>query len=174
MLTFLSALTAVFLFFSTTQVEGVVSTLPDSGADPTTFVIVRHAEKVDNSTDPDLSEVGYNRAARLAAMLQYMNIDGLHATPFKRTRQTLGVIAEKQGLPVQEYDPKNPNSVLDALKANYGKTYVIAGHSNTAPNIVNYLSGNSVYNDLADHVYDHLWIVHCYPDGTSKTVLIHY
>ena len=170
MTTFLSALTAFFLFFTTTQVEGDVSTIPDSSADPTTFVIVRHAEKADNSTDPDLSQAGYDRAARLAAVLQYMNIDGLHATPFKRTRQTLGVIAEKLGLPVHEYEPKNPNSLLDALKAEFGKTYVIAGHSNTAPRIVNYLSGNSVYNDLEDHMYDPLWIVHFYPDGTSKTV----
>jgi 2,3-bisphosphoglycerate-dependent phosphoglycerate mutase len=174
MLTFLSALTALFLFFTTTQVDGDVNFLPDSSAEPTTFVIVRHAEKADNSTDPDLSQAGYDRAGRLAAVLQYMNIDGLHATPFKRTRQTLSVIAENKGIDILEYDPKNPNSLLDTLKGEFGKTHVIAGHSNTAPHIVNYLSGNRVYTDLEDHIYDHLWIVHCYPDGSSKTVLLHY
>jgi len=174
MTTFLSTLSALFLLFSSIQPEITTYVLNEATNEPTTFIVVRHAEKVDDSTDPDLSEAGAQRANRLAEMLQYMSIDGLHSTPFKRTRQTLGKLAEKHGLTVQEYDHRNPNPVLDALKAEHGKTFVIAGHSNTAPRIVNYLSGNSVYNDLEDHMYDHLWIVHCYPDGTTSTILLHY
>ncbi len=174
MTTFLSLLTTLLLLFSPVQTD-VTTTIPNgSDGDVTTFIVVRHAEKVDSSTDPDLSKAGFERADRLAAVLQYMQIDGLHSTPFKRTRQTLGTLSEKHGLTVHEYDPRNPNSVLDALKANYGKTYVIAGHSNTAPNIVNYLTGNNDYADLEDHVYDHLWIVHCFANGTTKSVLLHY
>jgi 2,3-bisphosphoglycerate-dependent phosphoglycerate mutase len=174
MTTFLSALTGFFLFFSSIQTQGVTDALSVASVEPSTFVVVRHAEKVDSSTDPDLSEAGLQRATRLAAVLQYMQIDGLHSTPFKRTWQTLGVLAETRGLTVQEYDPRNPNPFLDVAKSEYGKIHVIAGHSNTAPVIVNYLSGNTVYTELGDDVYDHLWIVHCYPDGTSKTILLHY
>ncbi len=174
MVTILKLITALFLLYPFVQADLASTYSYDIDSEPTTIIVVRHAEKVDNSTDPDLSEDGLDRAARLATMLQSMDIDGLFSTPFKRTRQTLGVIADKHGVTIQEYDPKNPNPVLDALKVDFGKTYLIAGHSNTAPHIVNYLSGNAVYTDLGDDVYDHLWIVHCYPDGTSKTVLLHY
>jgi len=171
---FLTIITALFLLLSPARADIISAVSLGTETEPTTIIVVRHAEKVDNSTDPDLSEAGLDRAARLATILQSMDIDGLFSTPFKRTRQTLGVIAEKHGVTIQEYDPKNPNPVLDALKVDFGKTHLIAGHSNTAPHIVNYLSGKTVYTDLGDDVYDHLWIVHCYPDGTSKTVLLHY
>ncbi len=174
MTTFLSTLSAIFLLLSSVQKPITPSAPVYAAEEPTTFVIVRHAEKADSSTDPDLSEAGLARAVRLADVLQYMSVDGLHSTPYKRTRQTLGVLAERHQLPVQEYDPRNPDSFLDALKGDYGKTHVIAGHSNTAPRIVNYLTGNSVNKDLEDDVYDHLWIVHCHQDGTTTTILLHY
>jgi phosphohistidine phosphatase SixA len=172
--TFLSTLAALFLLMSSIHVGDIAIDTSDAATEPTTFVVVRHAEKVDDSTDPDLSDAGHARAEQLAKVLQYMKIDALHSTPYKRTRQTLGKLSVSLGLEVQEYDPRNPNPYLDGLKADYGKTHVIAGHSNTAPSIVNYLSGGSVYTNLEDHVYDHLWIVHCYPDGSTKTVLLHY
>ena len=174
MSTFLTALLAIILLFPPASTDAGLIKQVETGSDPVTFVVVRHAEKAANSSDPDLSEAGLARAERLAAILQYMRVDGLHSTPFKRTRQTLGVLAERHELTVQEYDPRNPNSYLDALMGDFGKTHVIAGHSNTAPKIVNYLAGNSVYEDLEDHVYDHLWIVHRYPDGSTKTLLLHY
>jgi len=174
MVTILTLITALFLLFPSPQADLTSTYSYGAETEPTTIIVVRHAEKADNSTDPDLSEAGRDRAARLATMLQYMDIDGLFSTPFKRTRQTLGVIADKNGAPIQEYDPKNPNPVLDVLKVDYGKTHIIAGHSNTAPHIVNYLTGNKVYSDLEDHMYDHFWIVLCFPDGTTKSVLLHY
>lgn len=139
-----------------------------------TFIVVRHAEKADSSADPDLSEAGMNRARKLAETLKYTDVDALFSTPYKRTRQTLGVLGEQQGLNIADYDPRRPNVLLDSLKAQSGKTFVIAGHSNTAPHIVNYLIGENRYGDLEDHVYDHLWIVHLLADGTTKTTLLHY
>lgn len=142
--------------------------------DSVTFVVVRHAEKADSSADPDLSEAGMDRARKLAETLQYTKVDGLFSTPYKRTRQTLGMLAEKQGLPISDYDPRRPNVLLDSLKSQSGKVFAIAGHSNTAPHIVNYLIGENRYKDLEDQVYDHLWIVHLFADGSTKTILLHY
>lgn len=169
MQTIITTLAAFFLIIS-----GIYHQQPALVNDSVTFIVVRHAEKVDSSTDPDLSEAGMDRARKLAETLQYTDVDALFSTPYKRTRQTLGVLAEKHGLPISDYDPRRPNVLLDSLKGQSGKVFAIAGHSNTAPHIVNYLIGENRYKDLEDHVYDHLWIVHLFADGSTKTILLHY
>lgn len=169
MQTIITTLAAFFLIIS-----GIYHQQPALVNDSVTFIVVRHAEKVDSSTDPDLSEAGMDRARKFAETLQYTKVDGLFSTPYKRTRQTLGILAEKQGLPISDYDPRRPNVLLDSLKSQSGKVFAIAGHSNTAPHIVNYLIGENRYKDLEDQVYDHLWIVHLFADGSTKTILLHY
>ncbi len=139
-----------------------------------TFIIVRHAEKVDDSRDPDLSAVGLERAERLAATLASMKPDLAYTTPFKRTHQTVAPTAKAYGLTVEEYDPRNAAPFIEMLKALNGKTVLIAGHSNTAPGIVNALLGEERFKDLEDQQYDHLWIVQRFPSGEASFILIHY
>jgi len=143
-------------------------------SDATTFIVVRHAEKVDSSSDPDLSEAGLQRAERLATMLASLNVDGCYSTPYKRTQQTLMPVAKANDIEVIDYDPRSPATVLDELKAQAGKTFVIAGHSNTAPLLVNYLNGQQNYSALDDSVYDHIWVVTINSDGSTHTLLFHY
>jgi broad specificity phosphatase PhoE len=139
-----------------------------------TYIIVRHAEKVDDSRDPDLSAIGLERAERLAAMLASMKPDLAYTTPFKRTHQTVAPTAKAYGLTVEEYDPRNAAPLIEMLKALKGKTVLIAGHSNTAPGIVNALLGEERFKDLEDQQYDHLWIVQRFPSGEASVILIHY
>ena len=64
--------------------------LPVREADrATTFIVVRHAEKVDASRDPDLSAAGLTRAQALSARLDGPRLDAIYATEFKRTGQTV-------------------------------------------------------------------------------------
>lgn len=139
-----------------------------------TFIIVRHAEKVDDSRDPDLSAMGLERAERLAATLASMKPDLAYTTPFKRTHQTVAPSAKAYGLIVEEYDPRNAAPFIEMLKALKGKTVLIAGHSNTAPGIVNALIGEERFKDLEDQQYDHLWIVQRFLSGEASVILIHY
>lgn len=139
-----------------------------------TYIIVRHAEKVDDSRDPDLSEAGFARAEKLAMMLASMKPDVAYTTPFKRTRQTLEPTAKAFGLQLEEYDPRNAAPFVEGLKAMRGKTVLIAGHSNTAPGIVNALLGEERFNDLEDHQYDRLWIVQRFASGEVSVILIHF
>jgi 2,3-bisphosphoglycerate-dependent phosphoglycerate mutase len=53
-----------------------------------------------------------------------------------------------------------------------GQTIVVVGHSNTAPKLVNLLAGSS-YPDLADSVYDQLYIVKI-TDGITTVELKKY
>ena len=62
--------------------------------------LVRHAEKVDQSKDPDLSPDGYRRAEELACVLADADIEHIHSSDFIRTRLTAAPVAEKFGLDV--------------------------------------------------------------------------
>lgn len=156
------------LAFHSTDAYGQAS------GDVSTYIVVRHAEKVDDSRDPDLSEAGFVRAEKLAAMLASMKPDVAFTTPFKRTRQTLEPTGKAFGLQLEEYDPRNAAPFVEGLKAMRGKTVLIAGHSNTAPGIVNALLGEERFKNLEDHQYDHLWIVQRFASGEASVILIHF
>lgn len=142
--------------------------------DEATFVIVRHAEKADDSQDPDLSEIGKARAGRLSAMLASLSIDAAYSTPYKRTRQTLAPTAAANGIDVQDYDPRAAGPFLDGLKTQTGRVFLIAGHSNTAPLLANHLLGEERFQALDDSVYDHVWIVRISADGKPSVMVLHY
>lgn len=107
-------------------------------APTTTFIVVRHAEKVDASRDPDLSPAGHARAQALAQRLEGRGLVAIYATEFKRTGQTVAPTARAHALPVTAYLAAQPAAEFAAaLKAAHPRGVVlIAGHSNTVPGIV--------------------------------------
>lgn len=67
----------------------------------TTFILLRHAEKIsDGSSDPDLKQEGIDRAFRLATLLKNANVAAIYSTDFKRTRNTVAMLAKDKGLEV--------------------------------------------------------------------------
>lgn len=132
----------------------------------TTIVIFRHAEK-DTSTnvapsmraDPLLSEIGMARAERLVAELKDFKPDAIFSTTYNRTKHTVWPLSKKSGVEIQFYNPQNQKAFADQLKTMEGQTIVVVGHSNTAPRLVNLLTGTEKYPDLADSVYDQYYVV---------------
>lgn len=139
-----------------------------------TIIIVRHAEKADDSEDPELSEAGKQRAERLAKMLASTGIDAFYATPFKRTVNTLLPAAEERGATVQNYDPRSPAPFLKELTSQPGKTFLVAGHSNTAPHLVNHLIKEQRFQSLDESIYDHIWFVRIPAEGSPTVMLLHF
>ncbi|MBK8635546.1 MAG: hypothetical protein IPN72_19080 [Saprospiraceae bacterium] len=78
---------------------------------------------------------------------------------FKRTQETLAVIAESRKLVVKTYQPNDANFAKDVLQENLGKTIVVAGHSNSSPALVNKLIGQEKYKALDESVYTKLWVL---------------
>lgn len=134
-----------------------------------TFIVVRHAEKVDASHDPDVSPAGKARAQALAERLHGRDLVAIYATEFKRTGQTVAPTATAHGLPVTVYPAAQPAAELAAaLKAAHPRGVVlIAGHSNTVPGIVAALCGCETI-PMPDHEYDRLSAVHVDAKGRAR------
>lgn len=140
---------------------------------PLKVFLVRHAEKVDQSEDPDLSEQGYQRASTLAAMLQSTKITQIHSSDYIRTRRTAQPAADYFGLEVEIYDPNDLESLAGQLKEK-GGVHLVVGHSNTTPDLTRLLGGDpgSPINDESE--YDRLYLVTISAEGSVSSTLFRY
>src|SRR5438067_11607217 len=80
----------------------------------TTVILIRHAEKVidPNNADPDLSPAGQARAQELVRMFGDAGINAIYATQYKRTQQTVKLLADKLGVPVNLVDSKKTPELI--------------------------------------------------------------
>ncbi|WP_083191710.1 SixA phosphatase family protein [Formosa haliotis] len=154
-------LTISFLFFSLLPFnhEGIQPKKNSSFAQaPTVVYLVRHAEKANLTTDPELSESGKERAKALMKILKAANINHVHSTDYIRTRDTAEPTANAFGLTPEIYDPSNLKALADRIREE-GGNHVIVGHSNTTPKMVELLGGDpgSAIDDASE--FDRLYIV---------------
>uniref|UniRef100_Q029W0 Phosphoglycerate mutase n=1 Tax=Solibacter usitatus (strain Ellin6076) TaxID=234267 RepID=Q029W0_SOLUE len=116
-------------------------------AAPAVVLVVRHAEKeTAPADDPALTAVGKQRAVELARVVQAWSAGGapvqaLFATEFKRTQQTLQPLSAATGLTVSTVRAKDTAAVVRAIMEVEGGIVVVAGHSNTVPEIIHALGG---------------------------------
>lgn len=106
-----------------------------------TYYLLRHAEKADSSADPPLSPEGEERARGLVRTLSGVGVTHLHSTDYRRTRQTLGSLAELTGLEVEIYNPRDLTGFAARLREMDG-VHVVVGHSNTTPELAELLGGD--------------------------------
>jgi 2,3-bisphosphoglycerate-dependent phosphoglycerate mutase len=148
-----------------------VTTLQGNAQQLTTFILVRHAEKVmDGSKDPALTEEGNARARRLQLLLDKSSVDAVYTTPYKRTRATVEPLAMAKGVAVSEYEPQKESAIDEMLKQHEGKTILVSGHSNTIPEIANWLTGSKEYTDFDESDYGNLMIVSVLKKGSVTNV----
>ena len=151
----------------------------------TTVMLIRHAERFDDSENTNLSDAGFARAQALLEATDGVEIAAIYSTNFCRTAQTVQplVIDRMLSLAVQPVNDEAgfndckpriaiPIEILPArlnteeafvsyvLDQHAGETVVIAGHSNTVPALVNVL-GNGAFHvaDLDHEAYDDMFIV---------------
>lgn len=140
---------------------------------PLVVFLVRHAEKMDDSRDPDLSPEGFERVQELSKILRDANIDYVHGTDFIRTRDTAAGVASQSGLDVKLYDYRDLVNLRDML-VQIGGRHLVVGHSNTTPVMVELLGGQPGSAIDEESEYDRLYIVTVGEDGTASTVLLRY
>lgn len=142
-----------------------------------TFFLVRHAEAVKTNTDPDpeLTAIGQTRAIALRQTLAQVNLEGIHSTNFKRTRNTVQPTADAKSLTINIYDATYQSQNIDNwIKTYKGKAALIAGHSNTIPNLANLFIGKNTFSAIPDSINSNLYIVTVSKRGNGKVLLLKY
>lgn len=128
-----------------------------SATDTVVVYLARHAEKLDDSRDPPLSELGQQRALELARLLTDAGVTHAWSTDYQRTRATAQPTAAARGLTVRPYDANNLAGFAAELLATPGR-HLVVGHSNTTPALVRALGGNGG-NLIGDLEYDRLYVL---------------
>lgn len=138
----------------------------------TTFILVRHAEKsAEGGSDPELKPEGMKRAEALAALFNKAGIDGVYSTNYKRTRNTVTPLATAKGLTVTAYNSMKAADLEALLTKHKGGTIVIAGHSNTIPEIANALTGEKKFEQFADDDYGNILVISVQQVGKDAKVV---
>jgi phosphohistidine phosphatase SixA len=146
-----------------------------TNAQSKTIILVRHAEKVDaTSQDPELSAEGKQRAERLVKIAGKYKPGAFYSTNFKRTRDTLAPLAAKREKTVAIYDARKPAELLDLITKSKIKRHIVSGHSNSVPGLANFIAKKDVFKNLDESEYGVMWIIRMKNGQIVKTEVIPY
>jgi 2,3-bisphosphoglycerate-dependent phosphoglycerate mutase len=138
---------------------------------PTIVFLVRHAEKATDtkSDDPPLTLAGASRAEALGRLLEKSGVSAIYATELKRTQLTVAPLAQKLGQKILVVSSKDPKLLARRLASSHaGATVLVAGHSNTIPEVLKEL-GVKDPPPIADEAYGDLFIVAIANNTVSMT-----
>ena len=126
----------------------------------TRIILTRHAEK-QKGKDPSLTEAGLKRAKALSQLAECFEISGIYSSDFKRTKQTVGPLAKKLELEINSsISPVNYQEMKESILENHkGNTVVVAGHSNTVPDFINFLLDGNVLDQIDESDFSNLFVV---------------
>jgi broad specificity phosphatase PhoE len=158
----------------------VLLALPAAARAQKAVFVVRHAEKI-SDTDERLSDAGRARAVLLAQMLKSSGVAAVYATDTERARDTVNPLADALGLRVAIYDtgggpgvPVDARPFVEKLRREHGgDVVVIAGHTNTIPDLLKAL-GCADAISIAAGEYDNLFVVVPKKDGSATLVRLRY
>ena len=144
-----------------------------------TVILVRHAEKVDASADPVLSEAGQRRAFDLAVALGDADLTHVFTSPLQRTVLTARPAAEAHAINPEVISfeggtEAHVRRVADRVRALPDDAVVlVVGHSNTVPLIAGAL-GETGPSEMRDCEYDRLIVIPVEDDGDSPAIITRY
>ncbi len=152
----------------------------------TTVLLVRHAERADNSANTNLSQVGLDRAQALVGVADEAGVAAMYSTDFCRTAQTAQPLASAVGLSINVQQSGNPaagledcdpsidvaisiipamvngaQGLVDHVLSQHGNQVVlIVGHSGTVPAMVQAL-GQGVFSaiQIGENDFDNLFVI---------------
>jgi broad specificity phosphatase PhoE len=121
-------------------------------------VIVRHAERADQSEDSPLSSAGVARAELLARILASSGVSAIYTTQFQRTIKTAEPLANLLKLKMTNSEMSAAELVKTLRAKHANATVLVVGHSNTVPEILAAL-GHQQGVEIGSQEFDNLFIV---------------
>ena len=181
----LFAVSSICLFVSSVGGQpAAVSAQDDFKA--TTVFLVRHAEKADAPReDPPLLETGTARAQLLARILGKSGIKAIYTSQYLRTKATAEPLAKQLGIASVVISLKtsaaNPRQVTaesiqeiaDKIYQRPGENALVIGHSNSVPDVIKALGGDSIPT-IDEKEFDDLFVVTVYAKGKARVTHLKY
>jgi len=154
----------------------VVAFATTLGAQPSTVILVRHAEKAATpANDPGLTPGGVQRATDLAAALSDAHVNAVITTQLERAKATAKPLVDAAKVtpvvvPASSDIAAHVNAVVAAVAARKpGDVVLVVGHSNTIPAIIAALGGPRM-PELCDAQYSGLFVMQLRPNGPPSFV----
>ena len=161
-------------------IVAALSLILDTPALAQTVILVRHAEKADQSADPVLSDPGVDRAQALAVALSDADLTHILVTPLRRTAQTADLTARAHAITPEAIAldgtvAAHVDRVVERIHSLPPSAVVlVVGHSNTIPPIAAAL-GQTGPGAMADCEYDRLTVLQVRSEnGYAPTVVSRY
>lgn len=133
-------------------------------------VIVRHAEKIDNSEDADLSPTGRERAEHLAHVLEDAHVSAIFTSERKRTQETAAPLAKSIGVTPAVVPAKDYVTLVSKLRQ-VRDVALVVGHGNTIPDVIKAL-GVETQVEIPDNNYSDLFVITL--QGKPQLLRLHY
>ena len=127
---------------------------------PKAVYLFRHAEKqiIKGEDNPELTIAGFSRSNALAKAMADITPGLIYSSEYTRTQQTVAPLAKQWGSDIIIQTAKDPEAQVEAALSNCNKHVIIAGHSNTIPNLISLFG---VMDEIAieDNQYGDLFII---------------
>jgi phosphohistidine phosphatase SixA len=119
---------------------GGCTTVTADAAQAPVYYVMRHLNTPQGERDPDLTAEGQAAAARLPGLFTRERPAAIYVSNFRRTQQTAAPLAARLGLTPIVYDPADTPALVGRVRSG-PLPALVAGHSNTVPDIVEQLGG---------------------------------
>lgn len=139
-----------------------------------TVLAVRHAD-IDLprvSADPALNPAGRQRAVALARLVGESEIRAIFTSEFVRTRETVQPLADVLGVTPQ-LTPEPAELAESARSGQFGAVLLIAGHSNTIPDVLASL-GAALPPAIGEREFDNLFVLTTLPQDSAGLLHLRY
>jgi phosphohistidine phosphatase SixA len=143
---------------------------------PLTVFVVRHAEKAATPVDdPRLSDAGSLRAQSLALALKDTGVTAIYASEAARTQLTVKPLADRLKLEInRQFPAAKQRELAQAILKRQDRVVLVAGHSNTVPELIQALGGGVVPPIQDAWEFDNLYVVTILGPGQARTLRLHY
>jgi phosphohistidine phosphatase SixA len=137
-------------------------------------IVVRHAEKADQTSDSALNPEGRERAKALADLLRGAGVTHIVTSEYRRTRETAAPLATALGLTIEAVPARDLPALVARLRGlDPASIVVVVGHSNTIPPMLTALGWPNQL-ELRDGDYDDLFVLAPHAGQRASLVRLKY
>ncbi len=123
-----------------------------------TVILVRHAERLNDTDTTSISESGIERAKALENVVREVGIQRIYVSEKIRTVQTAAPATTRRGIIATRITASDISRYVDSVKSHRGDGILIVGHSDTLPQIIRKL-GISDVPTIPLNQFDDLFVV---------------